>query len=85
MRHARADYSRIQDPAGLIPEDEPVFLLRAQDYCALKTLSTWIEEAQRVGVDRHMIQSAIDQHERFTSWRLQHGVKSPDMPLEKAQ
>ena len=28
MKHARDDYNRIQDPAGKIPEDEPVFLLR---------------------------------------------------------
>ena len=34
MKHAREDYNRIQDPAGLIPEDEPVFLLRAQDQFA---------------------------------------------------
>jgi hypothetical protein len=31
VRHARPDYDRIQDPAGKIPENEPVFLLRAQD------------------------------------------------------
>jgi len=31
MIHARADYNRIQDPAGLIPENEPVMLFRAQD------------------------------------------------------
>lgn len=31
MKHARADYDRFQDPAGLIPEDEPVMLFRAQD------------------------------------------------------
>lgn len=31
MRHARADYNRIQDPDGKIPDDEPVFLFRAQD------------------------------------------------------
>ena len=31
MKHIREDYQRIQDPAGLIPEDEPVLLLRAQD------------------------------------------------------
>ena len=31
MIHARDDYNRIQDPAGKIPADEPVFLLRAQD------------------------------------------------------
>lgn len=34
MKHARDDYNRIQDPAGLIPEDEPVFLLRGQDVLA---------------------------------------------------
>lgn len=31
MRHARPDYNRFQDPAGKVPDDEPVFLLRAQD------------------------------------------------------
>lgn len=41
MKHARADYDRIQDPAGLIPENEPVFLLRAQDQTAAKTVMFW--------------------------------------------
>lgn len=31
MKHARKDYDRIQDPAGLIPDNEPVFLVRGQD------------------------------------------------------
>lgn len=31
MIHAREDYNRIQDPSGLIPENEPVMLFRAQD------------------------------------------------------
>lgn len=30
MIHARPDYNRIQDPENKIPEDEPVFLLRAK-------------------------------------------------------
>lgn len=30
MLHAREDYNRFQDPEGLIPDDEPVFLLRGQ-------------------------------------------------------
>jgi len=38
MKHARDDYNRIQDPAGLIPADEPVFLLRGQDKFAAETL-----------------------------------------------
>lgn len=36
MKHAREDYNRIQDPDNKIPEDEPVFLLRAQDQFACK-------------------------------------------------
>ena len=38
MKHAREDYNRIQDPSGLIPEAEPVFLLRGQDELAAPTL-----------------------------------------------
>jgi hypothetical protein len=42
MIHARTDYSRIQDPDGKIPDDEPVFLLRAQDVTAAACLRHWI-------------------------------------------
>ena len=41
MIHARDDYNRIQDPAGLIPADEPVFLLRGQDPAAPNTVDRW--------------------------------------------
>lgn len=38
MKHAREDYNRFQDPAGLIPADEPVFILRGQDKYAAQTV-----------------------------------------------
>lgn len=41
MRHARADYNRIQDPLNLIGEDEPVFLLRAKDVSAPFVVRFW--------------------------------------------
>ena len=41
MKHARNDYDRIQDPAGLIPADEPVFLLRGQDKLAIKAMEAY--------------------------------------------
>lgn len=53
MKHARADYDRIQDPAGLIPADEPVFLLRAQDELACKAVAYYAslcEQAQAAEV-----------------------------------
>lgn len=37
MRHARPDYDRFQDPAGLIPEDE-VILIRGQDQAAIPAM-----------------------------------------------
>jgi len=41
MKHEREDYSRIQDSGGLIPEDEPVFLLRAQDVVNTENIGGW--------------------------------------------
>ena len=45
MKHARPDYSRIQDSLSIekggIPEDEPVFLLRAQDRVAARVVRIW--------------------------------------------
>lgn len=39
MLHARADYNeRVQDALNLIPEDEPVVLLRAQDKLACEAI-----------------------------------------------
>ena len=43
MKHAREDYNRIQDPAGLIPADEPVFLLRGQDEFTPKMMALYVK------------------------------------------
>ena len=43
MIHSREDYQQIQDPSNRIPNDEPVFLLRAQDETASKTLRYWAD------------------------------------------
>lgn len=80
MRHARPDYDRIQDPAGLIPEDEPVFLIRAQDACSAETLRAWIDAA----IDRHadpgIVKLAYAHLKRFRDWQFDHGTKTPDLP-----
>ena len=41
MKHARDDYNHIQDPANLIPADEPVFLIRAQDQVSGAAVRAW--------------------------------------------
>ncbi|RUX02344.1 hypothetical protein EOA27_32275 [Mesorhizobium sp. M2A.F.Ca.ET.037.01.1.1] len=79
MKHAREDYNRIQDPAGLIPDGEPVFLIRAQDACATWTLAHWIMRARHIKADASIIQAAADHLDRMYAWQEVHGVKVPDL------
>ena len=81
MIHARPDYEAIQDPRGLIPEDEPVFLLRAQDVCAPATLDRWIDFARISGVDPDMIERVIQLRRVMMLWQQKRKVKIPDMPV----
>lgn len=80
MKHARTDYAAIQDPRGLIPEDEPVFLLRAQDVCAPFAVLEWAFQAERHGANRIMVESAKKQAQLMRDWQTQQGMKIPDMP-----
>lgn len=75
MIHAREDYSRIQDPAGKIPEDEPVFLLRAQDRLACKAVAYYaslceLEQAPEVAA------KARAHADRMAEWPVK---KTPDL------
>lgn len=81
MKHARTDYdARIQDSAGLIPADEPVFLLRAQDVAAPLMLARWIDFMQNTGAQPELIDSAKAHLERMEAWQREHGSKTPDLP-----
>ncbi len=79
MRHARDDYDRIQDPAGLIPEDEPVFLLRGQDVVAPAIVEKWAMVAADLGASKEIVTAALQQASRMRAWQMQHGHKVPDM------
>jgi len=68
MKHARPDYDRIQDPAGLIPDDEPVFLLRAQDKHAAKALRWYANEVAFWGGDARIVKAALDQADAMDAW-----------------
>jgi hypothetical protein len=86
MIHARKDYNgRVQDSAGLIPADEPVILIRAQDCCALPAIDAWIDAAVEEHVDGALI-GAVQLHRTLIdSWQVVHGVKKPDAPAEALQ
>ena len=80
MIHAREDYNRIQDPAGLIPADEPVFLVRAQDVCAIPTLLAWAHQARAVGASNEIIEKVEDHIRLMSEWKRSNQVKVPDLP-----
>jgi DNA-binding CsgD family transcriptional regulator len=77
MLHARADYNRIQDPAGLIPDTEPVFLLRAQDETAAATVRFWAE-LQKGG---YAAELALGHAERMQAWYVKKRADVPEDPL----
>lgn len=73
MLHARKDYQRIQDPAGKIPENEPVFLLRAQDETAVRVLEYWIS----LNSDDTAIHLAKQHVERMKAWPVKKRANVP--------
>ena len=76
MKHARKDYDRIQDPAGLIPEDEPVFLLRGQDIHAPDTLRCYANAVAANGGDPKMVELVRRQADLMDLWPTH---KEPDL------
>lgn len=86
MLHARKDYNeRIQDSANLIPRDEPVFLLRAQDLNALATLQEYGRLVMlSSSPDPAILEGVKRQTGRFINWRKRHtdSVKPADMLMD---
>jgi hypothetical protein len=88
MKHARSDYDRIQDPgyadaSGVkhqIPDDEPVFLIRAQDITAPRAVSFWAILARDSGAIPDIVNAAIEQGSKMLRWQVDHKAKIPDMP-----
>ena len=80
MKHSRPDYNRIQDPEGIIPQDEPVFLIRGQDAVAPEAVEAWAELAERAGSDGDIITAARSQAREMRRWGKEHGDKIPDLP-----
>lgn len=85
MKHARSDYDRIQDPAGLIPDDEPVFLIRGQDMAAVGTVLRWACIAEGMGAEEDIVAAARKQARAMEQWQNKHDrYHLPDMPAGAA-
>lgn len=81
MKHAREDYDRIQDPAGKIPADEPVFLIRGQDLAAPEALRQYAIEAHRKGASIDIVIATLDQARAMEKWQRERARKTPDLPV----
>lgn len=79
MKHAREDYNRIQDPAGKIAEDEPVFLLRAKDMFAPDVVRYWATVQRDAGGDPKLIELALAHANAMDRWQVENGSKLPDL------
>ena len=76
MIHSRHDYARIQDPWKKIPEDEPVFLLRAQDALAAPALLRYLSVCE--GSQPAEMVAPLHKHiEAMIEWPKK---KMPDVP-----
>ncbi len=83
MRHLRSDYNRIQDPAGKIGADEPVFLLRAQDDAFPMMLAVYALHQREVG-NEALAQFIENQIPTVHAWRRAHPTKEADIPSDVA-
>ena len=80
MKHARSDYNeRIQDLHRKIPEDEPVFLLRAQDRLAADTVDFWADALESNGGPEDIVAAAREHANKMRDWSPR---KLPDAPPE---
>lgn len=81
MKHARDDYAPIQDPRGIIPEDEPVFLIRGKDLAAPTAVRLWVDVARSKGAHQDILDAALGQATAMERYQAETGCgQIPDMP-----
>jgi hypothetical protein len=83
MKHAREDYSPIQDPRqGIerIPDDEPVFLIRGQDKAGAGTVRVWAVLNDLLGGDPRASKKARDHADQMDRWPAK---KLADLPRKE--
>lgn len=77
MKHARPDYMRIQDPAGEIPADEPVFLIRGQDIVSGDAVRAWSDLNLKAGGDPELSKRACEQADLMDQWPKKKKADGP--------
>lgn len=68
-------YKKDDATLAKVGDDEPIFVLRAQDKFAASTIRYWAERAESAGAPREKIIEALDHAEVMEAW---HTQKVPD-------
>jgi hypothetical protein len=58
-----------------LPEDEPIFVLRAQDSAAPKAVKAWVHFATDVGADGPTIGSGVRTEAEMIKWQERYPLK----------
>lgn len=90
MKHARPDYDgRFIDlgapghPDHVIPDDEPVLIVRGQDQAAPATARAWADENDRLGGDPALSAMIREHAGRIEQYQRETGrSKLADMPFD---
>lgn len=74
----------------IIPDDEPVFLLRASDPVASETVRAWADFASRAGAESLLVLAVLDWADRMDDYHAQKAARSgfiskaaPDVPADR--
>lgn len=79
MKHGRADYNRrIVDLDGIIPNDEPVFLIRGRDPASVAGARAYAQAVSDLGGDPRVVARARDQADAMEAYQRTHATKMPD-------
>lgn len=66
------------DPLAKCGDDEPVFVLRANDEIAPLIVMTWATEAEAKGCDKTKVDGARAIAGQMLVWQARNGCKKPD-------
>lgn len=61
-----------------VAENEPVFVLRAQDKTAATIVRIWCQVATMLGVDGAKVNEAYDLADSIEAWQKRNAAKLPD-------
>jgi hypothetical protein len=60
-----------------VPDDEPVFVLRARDQAAVPTLLAYIDECRKLGTPADRIEALVDVEREFFRFSIRGTTKVP--------